>query len=389
MLRSRWWLAVAALLGVSGAASAEAQACDSDDGCPTGQYCSFGDGAVSDAPCREGEECEAPEPVTGQCEALPTGYCETQSDCAVGLECAKEPSVIPCAGPDVGAPPPGGEQPADTLPPECEETDPTPSRYGVCVLPVTPCQTDDQCLAGLSCVTRDEDVPTDGGSGGGTDPEPLPEPTQPTTTKDGTGDGICAYAPQPCGDGETCGAGYVCESIVTSEWCSGGAPACDPAAPDCEPVEPTEPECGETRESFCLPAKDPCSTDADCAPDWRCVEFTNAEGGLETPESWNETGSIKSCLPEGLALVAASGNGGGGIVDRDEASGPDVGSGGLGEDGDGTSAPTEDSASKDADGDSEASLCSVKHGAGQSSGAMLALAALTGLLTQRRRRRQG
>jgi len=350
------------------------QTCAQDDDCPTGTRCSLqGSDPVEPKP-----EPDLPPPrdtpalaalVEGTCEPLPDGVCESDRDCDRGFSCVKDGWASGCAGPvgsEVDCEPSSGE-----------------SRYGECELKPISCTTNADCPNGLSCADVDEgdgdapcssDSPNCGagsnGDGGGTTGSVSKAATK-----------VCTFVLQPCEATSDCAANYECAvSTVTS--CSGGgrepgaADVCDSESGDCF-AAPQEPECTvEQTEGVCVPKHIPCTESFECPSAYVCHEL-DAE---LVPDSWDEAGSVKTCLPEGIALIARYGArdlGGPNYAGSDGDSGGEVSNG---EDDDAKS-PGSLGAAKKGDG----SACSVSVTRNGSSWLLVALGAL-GLCLVRRRR---
>ncbi len=311
-------ISAAFALALPGAVSA--QECDTDRDCPIGKLCvwSGGDVAVSDPAC-EGPDCPvssddpAPEPVKGSCETLPDGYCTVQSDCAEGLAC-----VIPTVGSDCAEAPPRETESGGAIAKQsdCVSTS-EPAPYGYCVLPEMPCTSDEQCLAGLTCVTDEETGSGSGSSEGGVSVDPGPAP-DPKPTEKQAASGSCEVVLVDCDTNSDCSGGYVCTVVSSGEACSGGGSGGSASGATEGGAEPTEAvtkqvdeQCETFTEKVCFPPQRPCNSDAECGAESRCFEFT--PDGLEPPQGWNVTGDrAKSCLPEGLALAAQAEHVGGG-----------------------------------------------------------------------------
>jgi MYXO-CTERM domain-containing protein len=426
-----WWLGLLAVGSLAGLQSAaQAQECTDDFDCGAGQKCGWnggtvdpgdpstdvggsGAGAAEDiaAPCDPDSSggCggdSLPPPDARTCVSLDRGECETTADCMPGLECQKY-SYGACDGGPAKPTEPGGvdlggdEDVADPVPePLPCDAEPVEAKVGYCVLPTTVCTSDDDCLLGLTCVAPNGSGSSGSsggstGSGGGVDPsEPAPdgdsdiiaEPVPPVDDSDDKPaeppvetPSVCVYVPQDCANNAPCDAGFTCTKVATVSWCDAG-PACPPGE-TCDPA-PTPPECGSDYEYQCIPAQDPCTTDADCEDNWVCSDF-GGEDGLEAPESWATEGkAVKSCLPVGIALAANSSNGGGGgsiAYPQEDGAGK----------GDGADLPTDahddgmDTGANAKDG--SGSSCSVGFSGGSLNGAWLALG-LVGLVSRRRRR---
>ena len=425
MLRTNWWLgllAVGSLAGLNGAA--QAQECTDDFDCGPGLKCGWngggtdtagpstdvggsGAGAAEDiaAPCApDTKGCGDPLPPDARtCVPLDRGECETAADCMDGLECQKYTyggcDEQPTEPPLPGAEPDSDQDVADPIPepPPCDAV-PVEAKVGYCVLPVTVCNSDDDCLLGLTCVSPNSSG-SSGSSGGSTGSGGATDPSQPSSGEDDLADPVpvdggsdekpseiplpegpstCAYVPQECEGGVACADGFTCTKVAVASWCDGGS-ACEPGSTDCG--VPEEPECGTDYAMQCIPALDPCTTDADCDDKWVCSDF-GGEEGLEAPESWGTDGkAMKACLPVGIALAANSAGGSGGDIaypeTDDSGKGVDQGTSGTG--GDGTAEPHDDSTGGSSSG------CSVGFGGGSLHGAWLALG-LVGLVSRRRRR---
>jgi hypothetical protein len=297
------WLGMApSALLVQGvlALPALAQVCTSDDACPTGTRCEFsptdpgacgGDEdcvtsepapAIACAP--DAEDCKPsgePVPTSGECVPLSEGQCEFDADCDPRLECVKYQVDVACA-------------PNEDCFAEASE-----SRYGDCALPITACQTDTDCLTGLTCVDSNDGSVSGGGSepsagsGGATDAAGA------STTK--AAEKYCDYRPKSCTADDECGANYECVESGSGQSCAISAPACL----DGEECPEPETTCTEIEvEKACAPKELPCATDAECPSGFLCFEFS--QNGEEVPDAWNVTGSSNSCLPEGIALLILS-----------------------------------------------------------------------------------
>jgi hypothetical protein len=424
MLRKNWWLAVAAVGSVlGGQTAAKAQECVDDFGCGPGLKCGWtgtngsdvdvggasepgakpGAGADIAAPCApDSNGCNSPPPPARMCVPFERGDCETTDDCMAGLECQKYVETAPCAAPEPTKPTDGsGGVAADPIPsPPCD-SEPTEARIGYCVLPTTVCNSDDDCLLGLTCVPSNASSGSSSGSagstgsggatvgsGGGADPaeppsngdiaEPVPPVDEKPVNPPDEGPSTCQYQPPSCENNAPCDAGYTCTKVATGSWCNAGE-ACAPG----ETCDQTPPECGTDYSQQCLPTQDPCTTDSDCSEGWVCADF-GGDDGLEAPESWGTNGqAVKSCLPEGIALAANSANGGGGFANP-EASGSGDGKG------EPPSEPTtghddSDNSGSAGTGKGSASGCSVGASGNSLMGGWLLVGAL-GLISRRRRR---
>jgi hypothetical protein len=419
MLRKNWWLAALAVGSVlGGQAAAKAQECVDDWGCGPGLKCGWtgandsdvnvggatkpgaNTGAEADiaAPCApDSDGCDSPPPPTRVCVPFDRGDCETADDCMDGLECQKYVETQPCDAPEPTQPPDGNGDVAD-LPafPPCDN-EPTEARLGYCVLPTTVCNSDDDCLLGLTCVSSygggssGSSGSGSTGSGGTADPVPPPESDQdiaqpvprddqpgelPVNPPDG-GPSTCQYAPPSCENNQPCDAGYACTKVATGSWCDAGE-GCPPGVP----CDPAPSDCGTDYTQQCLPAQAPCTTDTDCSEGWVCTDF-GGEDGLEAPEFWGTEGqAMKSCLPEGIALSANSGNGGGGGFENPAVSEDGKGEGTPG----GSTSGHDDNAGESAGtGKGSASGCSVGLSGNSLMSGWLLLGAL-GLISRRRRR---
>lgn len=255
-------------LGLSASARADGE-CLSHDHCGTGTWCVF-----QGTDCANGEVCGAA-PVTGTCQPLPAGKCESDADCSGDQRCVKGEL---CDGADDAS---------------CVAN---PSqRYGTCVSPnQVACTSDFDCLAGLSCVRE--------GSVG---------PTACTFTGDCALDldyerpslspamGVCAWAPRTCVSDGQCAEYEECAEV------NSGMSCVEPA--DCALGEPCPgdglPVCTPTVTRLCMPRKLACLSDAECPNELVCFDF--AKHQLKVPEAWEESMDFKSCMPEGLAALFA------------------------------------------------------------------------------------
>ncbi len=360
MLRTPWMMSVAPLLGLLAASPAAADApvstCASDDECRVGMFCDRG-----------GTGTEIPTPANAQvahCAFLPQGYCESQGDCSDGLVCSKYSNWDGCndiAAYDASMPFPGQQDGGSARPSEPRFAKAAPivaaapfrggqdacvprevvDRYGRCELPVTACESDAQCLAGLSCVNSGwgggyadagTSVGADAGhpdhptaSSGAAEASPVGDiPVDSGGYEGGVGyadaswgdaswgdaasgspSSECSFSETPCQATADCAGGYECARVHEGTAC-GGSVACD-ADGGCPP--PTEPVCEDFYKQLCYPKQAVCNTDAECAGGWKCIEFTNAEGGLTSPSWWNATQAVKSCVPAGFAVLAGSARG--------------------------------------------------------------------------------
>lgn len=343
--------------------------CTQDDDCPTGTRCSVSMSGGGTDPSEPPQAFDLPRDQAafaalageGTCEPLPDGVCESDRDCDQGFGCVKGEWAAGCGAAE------GGEL-------VCEPSFGT-SRYGACELKPIECASDTDCPNGLSCVTIADvgDAPSGGGSngdGGG------------TTGSIGVGKAAikaCTFVLQACEATSDCATNYECalsESTVCSAGAAGPDIGCDAESGDCfSAIE--EPECTvEQTEGVCVPKRIPCTGDFECPNAYVCHEV-DAE---LVPPSWGVSGAAKSCLPEGIALIA-------------RYSARDLGApGSAGFDGDdrgeGTNGPNEEAASRGAFGatkSGDGSACSVSAARGGSSWLLGVFGAL-GLALVRRRR---
>jgi len=501
MFRAPWMMSVAPLLGLLAASPAAAiplaeppVGCASDDECAQGSFCDRSSGSSGDvdgpsgisepAECEPGTACDAPVPVpapppsVSHCAPLPQGFCEEQGDCATGLECRKYSYWDGCddfAAYDAGVPEPGPRDAGTVLlneptsakaAPGAAEPPPSGSdgggctshevipRYGRCVMPVTECESDAQCLDGLSCVgwdwgggyadagtawsydagQPDEPSPASGAS----DEAPVADPIDVGGYDGGVGyadagwggsSAQCGFREQECTTNDECAGGYECATVYQGSGCTGSG-GCSSDG-DCEPVAP--PVCEDFYGHLCYPKKTDCVTDAECTEGWKCVEFTNAEGGLATPEWWKTSEAVKSCVPAGFAVLAGSADGlpyaprqvsslpegldpvsegdnggpkgvdGNGYdagssapgtdpgtgIDTDPVAKPGAGGGAPAAGGPGKQGPAPSTDSNEGSGSSnkDSGICAVGFSGGSSTSAMGLLTGLLGLVIRRRRRR--
>lgn len=276
--------------------SAHAQECESDAECEEGYSCEVT--AVSDQACSPDVPCEPVETVHRTCEPTPF-TCNTDAEC------------------------------------------PTPARCndrGECVYQFEVCELDSECGAGYVCTPIDSgscsvdpssndappratDLPGSGSSGSGSgssgsagEADPLPARDLPLLPEDAGGE------PQdkpPEGDAPK-------ESLpLGPDTPSSDDPRTDPSKPP--PDVPAQGvgsdvplQCEPRDVRVCLPAPVSCTSDADCLPEWQCVEVP--PGG---PESWD--GVERACFPPGL-IAAIDGRvkteGGGAAQDNSSGEGP-------------------------------------------------------------------
>ncbi len=377
----------AALLGLSGLSSiAQAQTCEDDFDCAQGYRCEYeggGDVAVdapsgAAAPACDGVGCikpdpdPQPQPTTGTCTPLPKGLCLDQAGCSTGLTCVIGTIGTACAEP-APADPSGAPRPSDQ-PAECTPSE-QPAPYGVCALPETKCTTDAQCLLGLKCV---ESQSSDGSPG-------LVAPACPPNTPDCVADPAPEPAPQPvdavstcqvafddCTTNAQCAAGYECveKEVSCSSQGSGGGTV-DTGTNPVSPGGTIEKQTDPNcaYESKCLPKFVACDADVQCQANWTCYAY-DANSGVG--ELWDKEAAGKACLPKGLALAAEAAAG--------------LSADGRGLNDDSTSAPetASDSDKNAAAGAGGSSSCAVAVGAGAQGAAWLMAIAL-GMLVRRRR----
>lgn len=355
--------------------------CVTDDECPTGQWCPSAHASDPDEP--KPYPGAAPESgatrdaiyfsgETSACEALPKGVCESAKDCGAGFTCEKSQGTSGC-GPSVDG---------DTS--DCDTRVMT-SRYGSCELAPIACVTNSDCPYGLTCVSEEEpvtdlpgcarddgDCAVGGGSGGSTGSAGPKAAAK-----------YCDYVPEECSKDSECGANFeclisevkACSSAPRPTDCGGSVEEGSGAASaDCAESAPLPPECETvSTEGWCFPKKMPCTVDAQCPNDYVCYEF---EAG-QTPDAWNASSSLMSCLPEGLALIARFAGRGLDTV-GDSPSGGD----GKGESTNGNALDPDGKASGSGDG----SACSVSS-THSGSAWILSVVGLLGLCLVRRRGR--
>jgi MYXO-CTERM domain-containing protein len=231
-----WLTGAAALLALAFGAHARAQECTSDDDCDDGYECDLG-------------------PVATQ-------------DCA--------PAAAGVA--DAGA---------------CDST-PSP-RSGECEPRKMTCDTDADCVKGLTCLHRDGDVAC-------ASPPALPDGGVPETPDCGTpdpGPGECAYVLVECKKDSDCDDGLECSLVSKTSTCEGsGSAGCMPGQ-QCPPPEAME-SCTETTHSYCFPPRVDCTSDDDCDDGARCVELPD-DAKEDPPPGWE--GADALCFPEAFALA--------------------------------------------------------------------------------------
>lgn len=303
--------------------SAHAQECTSDADCEEGYGCEMNSSSMAD--CPPGVPCDAIEPVSGgMCEPEPF-TCDTDADCPTPALC---------------------------------------NDRGECVFHFEVCEIDTECGAGYVCTQiasgscsvdpGSNDVPPTAGdlpgsgsgssssgsgssdSGGGSsgsagDADPLPARDLPLLPEEDS-EGSEPQDKPPEGNADPKESSPLAPDAPSSD-----DPRIDPAepppdAPD-QGVDERPIQCEPRDVRVCLPAPVSCTSDADCLPDWQCVEVP--PGG---PESWD--GVEQACFPPGL-IAAIDGRvkteGGGSAEDANDAVGenPVRGEDGLGGDDDG------------------------------------------------------
>lgn len=298
--------------------------------------------------------------------------CTSDADCDDGYACDLGPvGMQDCSRPDPSAPDAGS-------------CDPTPlPRSGECEPRKMTCDTDADCVKGLTCVHHED-------SSACASPPALPDGGAPETPDCGAPEpspGECAYVLVECQKDSDCDDGLECAPVSKTTECEGSSSGsvCMPGQP-CTPPEQME-TCTETTHSYCFPPRVDCTRDDDCEDGARCVVLPD-DAKKDPPPGWQGANAL--CFPEAFALALEKRvdfEGAGGTKSEDSSA--DSAKGGA-RDASG-SAPKGDSAgAKDAgtnfvEGNDTADGCAVSaSGAGGSYGCWpLGVAAL--LLHRRRR----
>jgi len=237
----------------------------------------IGDGGVG-KPLPVGEAgVAAPAVMTGTCQLTCT---PSAANCPADFQCV--PDVVAVSLP---ACPPNTK--CETPPPQISDT-------GTCQPAAHACSTNADCAAPLVCQAS-------GGmcSGGGSvGPDGVVTTTPETCT---SGPSVCTYVAKTCAADTDCADSYQCVKVSEMSMCSGSAPACRPsdAGASCAPPEP--PVCTTTTIMNCMPKQIACAAGQACPAGWSCFDFSSFSG---TVPGWSADTSGKSCLPDGLILVA-------------------------------------------------------------------------------------
>ena len=207
--------------------------------------------------------------------------CDTDEDCPQWQVCDPPPTASAGCAPepcDAGAPP-------EPQPGSCE-----PGEIA--------CDSDADCPEGLTCgEQRSISVACTS-----PDPDSGPDAGIVCTDEDVEVERSCVFDTSECETDADCTQdGFAClQTQATGVQCSQSQSAC-PEGEKCPP--PEEPVCEETSSesvTYCFPDRVDCTSNGDCADDWRCVELPE-DAMDKAPMAWQ--GATDICLPEGLALA--------------------------------------------------------------------------------------
>ena len=260
-----------AVLLTASAGTAYADACETDEDCPTGFACEeLGETCADSPPCVPGEECEEPEPCgesfSYECVPSPIA-CSSDTDCTDDWECfsftyeecsgggSTEPSPVP-SEPGEEPDPDGDDTPGDPDEDTPDDHEPEPDgewecesvTESYCAPPyVGECESDSECGEGFTCVEIEEcSCGGSTGSGGSSDPTPVPGPGEDSGGDEPDGD-------EPDGD-EPDGDEDEPDDHGDDDWDE-----------DCE--------CTGAGSFYCEPAEIDCESDTDCPADWSCEDW--------------------------------------------------------------------------------------------------------------------